>query len=117
MILGGVSDDGIPTITISIDGEDWSAIIDTGFNGDLELPERLRAQVNARYTGQVSSVLAGGQTIDEDAYLVDFPFDGDLVRATATFVQSSQILMGTNLLREYRLQIKFVSRTVELERE
>jgi hypothetical protein len=65
----------------------------------------------------LSSALAGGQVIEEDAFLVDFPFDGISVLATATFVNGSQILIGTNLLREYRLQIRFVHKTVELERE
>ena len=60
MIVGTVSEDGIPIVTITIHGEDWLAIIDTGFNGDLELPEALRSKVNARYTGRISSALAGG---------------------------------------------------------
>lgn len=39
MIQGTVSDNGVPTITLPIDSQNWRAIIDTGFNGDLELPE------------------------------------------------------------------------------
>ncbi len=42
MIRGTVSADGVPTITVSIASQDWIAIIDTGFNGDLELPEDLQ---------------------------------------------------------------------------
>ena len=117
MIRGMVSADGVPTITVSIAGQDWIAIIDTGFNGDLELPENLLNSLNARYVGRVTSALAGGQTIEEDVYLVDFPFDGRTIQAEVTFVPGSQILIGTHLLREYRLQINFVSKTVELERE
>lgn len=117
MIQGSVSPSGIPAISLLIAGQDWSATIDTGFNGDLELPEALRSHVNPRYTGRLSSALAGGQVIEEDAFLVDFPFDGETVLATATFVSGSQILVGTNLLKEHRLLIRFVHRTVELERE
>ena len=62
----------------------------------------------------MTSALAGGQIIDEDAYLVDFPFDGQIIQAEATFVSGPQILIGTHLLREYCLEINFVSRTVEL---
>ena len=36
MIVGTVSADGVPTITLSVAGQDWPAVIDTGFNGDLE---------------------------------------------------------------------------------
>ena len=42
MIYGMVSANGVPTITLSIASQDWLATIDTGFNGDLELPEPLR---------------------------------------------------------------------------
>ena len=116
MIYGTVSIDGVPTITLSIASQDWRATIDTGFNGDLELPEFLRNSLNARYVGQVTSALAGGQTIEEAVYLVDFPFDGKIIHAEATFVDGHQILIGTHLLREYRLQIDFVLQTVELEK-
>ena len=95
---------------------DWSATIDTGFNGDLELPDALREPLNAQYVGRATAALAGGQSVEEDLYLVDFPFDGRIVQAEATFVSGSRILIGTRLLREYSLQINFVSRTVQLER-
>ena len=116
MIYGTVSVDGVPTILLSIANQDWKATIDTGFNGDLELPESLRKSLNARYVGQVTSALAGGQTIEEAIYLVDFPFDGEVVPAEATFVVEHHILIGTHLLREYRLQVNFVRQTVELEK-
>ena len=67
MIQGTVSTDRVPTITRSITGQEWSAIIDTGFNGDLELPEGLRKPLHAREVGRVTSALAGGQIIEEDA--------------------------------------------------
>ena len=116
MILGVVSVQGLPTIILPISGQDWPATIDTGFNGDVELPDALRDTLNARFVGRATVALAGGQSIDEDVYLVDFPFDGGIVRAGATFVSGSRILLGTRLLREYSLQINFVTRTVQLER-
>lgn len=117
MIQGVVSPKGVPTILLPIAGQEWAATIDTEFNGDLELPEVLRASVNiVGYIGLLEFALAGGQTIEEDVYLVDFPFDGKIIEAEVTFVADSQILIGTYLLRDYRLQVNFVTRTVELER-
>ena len=117
MIQGVVSPKGVPTILLPIAGQEWAATIDTGFNGDLELPEVLRPSVNiVGYIGLLEFALAGGQTIEEDVYLVDFPFDGEVIEAEVTFVADSQILIGTYLLRDYRLQVNFVTRTVELER-
>jgi hypothetical protein len=47
--------------------------------------------------------------------LVDFPFDGRTVHAEATFVSGSEILIGTQLLRQHRLEIHFPAQTVVLE--
>lgn len=117
MIAGNVSDDGVPVITLEVAGQAWSAIIDTGFNGDLELPEVLRGKLNDQPAGRLRSALAGGRIIEEDAYLVDFFFDGHSYHAVATFVPEPQILIGIHLLRNYFLQIRFASRTVHLDRE
>ncbi len=117
MMVGTVSADGVPTITLSIAGQKWPAIIDTGFNGDLELPEDLRAALNARHVGRVTSALAGGQRVEEDVYVVEFPFDGHILHIEATFVADSYILIGTHLLRQYQLYIDFVAQSVHLTRK
>ncbi len=104
-------------MTLSIAGQDWPAIIDTSFNGDLELPEELRASLNARYVGRVASALAGGQCIEEDVYVVEFPFDGHILHAEATFVAGTHLLIGTHLLRHYKLDIDFVEQSVQLTRK
>ena len=115
LINGLVTDDGVPTIAVEIGDQRWEAIIDTGFNGDLELPEQLRSAVNASFVGRVVSLLAANQRIEEDVFLVDFPFEGRSVRAQATFVQGDSILIGTRLLRECRLGIDFPARTLLIE--
>ena len=42
--------------------------------------------------------------------------DGHIVQAEATFVPAQEILVGTNLLRAYRLEVDFPAQTVELMR-
>jgi predicted aspartyl protease len=116
MIVGTVTPDGTPIVLLPVAGKTWQAIIDSGFNGDLELPEALRPAVNPRFTLRVLSILAGGQQVLEDNYDVDFPFDGRTLTAEATFVDGSEILIGTGLMRRYRLEIDFVARTVRLDR-
>jgi hypothetical protein len=71
----------------------------------------------AQPIGRLRSALAGGQVIEEDAYAVDFPFDGETIRAIATFVSDAQNLIGANLLRDHALEIGFVSKYVALRRE
>lgn len=116
MIKGRVNNDGVPLISITIGQRTWPTIVDSGFHGDLELPLVLQADMKADYAGEVSSVLAGGQIIDQDAFIVDFPFDGEVVKATATFVNAEEILMGTHMLRDYLLEINFPAQSVELRR-
>jgi hypothetical protein len=72
--------------------------------------------MNARFFAKARAFLAAGQSVEEDTYAVDFPFDGETVAALATFVPGDSILIGTGLLRRYRLEINFVARTVLLER-
>jgi hypothetical protein len=72
--------------------------------------------VNAHFICRVRWLLGGGQSIEEDSYHVEFPFDGQTVVAVATFVPGDGILIGTHLLRNYRLEINFVDQTVLLER-
>ncbi len=116
MIEGIITEDDVPAIAVEFGSQRWQAIIDTGFNGELELPERLRLHVSARFVGRATSLLAADQRIEEDVFLVDFPFDGRMVRAQATFVDDDEILVGTGMLRDYRLQIDFPAGTVFIEK-
>ena len=116
MLTGTVTDDGVPQLLLAVAGQSWPATIDTGFNGELELPDHLRHAVNARFIGSIHVALGGGQHVEEDVYLVDFPFDGETLLAEATFVPGQEILLGTHLLRRYRLTIDFPAQMVQLER-
>jgi clan AA aspartic protease len=115
-MTGTVTDDGVPIIMLPVAGQMWPGIIDTGFNGDLELPNELRESLNARFIGRMSSLLASGQHIEQDVYLVDFPFDGETVVAEATFVPGDELLIGTQLMQPYHLEIHFPDQTVRLEK-
>jgi predicted aspartyl protease len=116
VIEGTVSEDGVPRIEIALAGRTWLAIVDTGFNGDLELPRELQDEVMARQIGTVQSSLAGGVTITEDYFEVRFPFDGRDVVAEATFVDGNELLIGTRLMRSYKLEIDFPMSRIELRR-
>ena len=108
--------DGLPRVFLTVGEREWPAQIDTGFNGDLELPQAAARAVEARYDGAVVSVLADGRRVFEDSYRVDFPFDEEVVAATATFAPVGEILVGTRLLRRHRLEIDFDARTVLIRR-
>jgi clan AA aspartic protease len=116
LIIGTVTDERVPMIELELAGNKWNAVIDTGFNGDLELPLELLGQLHCTFAGRIKSYLAGGLVIKEDVYDVEFPFDGERVLATATFSPGNEILIGTRLLKSYRLEIDFPARTLLLAR-
>ena len=64
----------------------------------------------------MTSALSAGHRVEEDLHLVDFPFDGVLVQAEATFVKDGEILIGTGMLTNYRLEINFSTGKVLMER-
>ena len=107
--------DGTPNIQMALAGTTWEAIIDTGFNGFLELPSILRPVLNAQYLFDAVSALAGGQSVVEQFFEVLIPFDGVDVVAEVTFVSGSQLLLGTALLKNHRLYIDFKARKVLIE--
>lgn len=116
MITGTVTQEGEPVVTISVGGRDWAAIIDTGFNGDLQLPEDCRVSLAVTYAGRATWILANNQRIEEDRYLAEVLFDGQMVPVMVSFAPAVEALIGTHLLRRHRLTIDFDARTVLLEK-
>jgi predicted aspartyl protease len=111
-----VDPDRIPYVGLPLADRTWRAVIDSGFNGDVELPLARRAQLDCTYAGPVLSYLAAGQAVEEESYVVRLPFDGEIVSAEATFVTGDEILIGTRLLPDHRLTIDFPAGTVHIER-
>jgi clan AA aspartic protease len=116
LIEGTVSIGGVPTISLEVAGKVYRSIVDTGFNGDLELPLELFDLLKPALVGEAKSLLAGGMVIFEDVNAVRIEFDGRNVEAEVTFVNSKEILIGTKLLSHHQLQIDFVSRKLLIER-
>lgn len=116
MIEGHINEHGLPMISMHLGGQDWRACIDTGFNGDLELPTALQSKLMCRPLGRSLSILAGGQSLVEDAFLVELEFDGRVRTAEVTFAPGNEILIGTLFLSEYCLTIDFPKKLVQLVR-
>jgi predicted aspartyl protease len=116
MIEGWVDDDGVPWVEMEIAGRRWVALVDTGYNGFVDLPVQLRSQLDPLYIGRGQAELAGGFVVEEQQFVADVPFDGTSILAEVTCVAGDEILLGTALLSEHRLEIDFPARTVCLER-
>jgi predicted aspartyl protease len=113
---GELTHGGTPILRLNIAGEEWVAIIDTGFSGDLELPQELSQHFQGIPSGKEQFLLAGGIVVTDDMFVVDFPFDGEILSAQVAYAEVSEILIGTGLLKDYRLEIDFHAGTLELTR-
>lgn len=115
-MTGEISPDGEPILSFNFGGTEWIGVIDTGFTGEVDLPLALHGYFGGTPWGQRQSVLTDGTIVTDDVYVVDFPFDGQLLRVQVSYTPVSALLIGTGLLLDYRLEIDFPAGTVELTR-
>jgi len=91
-------------------------MIDTGFDGFVHLPSVLASEFKSRLWGEADVTLSNGQIVRQRLFLLEFPFDGQLQTVRASFGPGHEVLIGTQLLASYRLEINFVARAVLLEK-
>jgi predicted aspartyl protease len=115
-VKGEVDIRGTPILHLKLGGKQWVAVIDTGFDGFLLLPDSLADEFRGRFRGEAEVTLGGDQVIREDLFAIEFPFDGQMLSVEASFAPIEEILIGTGLIQNYRLEVNFVARTVVLER-
>lgn len=80
-------------------------IIDTGFEGDLVLPESLARQVDARPMELFVGTLADGAYVRCLSYEISLLVD-DEERTARVIVLPGRPLLGTDFLRDHLLQIE-----------
>ena len=122
MIEGYVDDSSQPWVQLALVGHqgqwvEFEAIIDTGFNGALCLPRLLAGQVALQEVGTQRVELADGSQHVEQLFLGEVLFDGVRQWADISLTQGTDALLGTVLLQEYQLEIRFRSHTVVLRQE
>jgi predicted aspartyl protease len=117
MATGAVDPEGRPTIRIEHAGREYEAIVDTGFESGLQLPDGLFTALSPRLYREVKFQLGGGQDeYETKTYKVWCKIDSDAWEVEAFFAATDEILIGLELLRPYRLTIDFPAGTVLLER-
>jgi len=116
MVRGTLRSTGSPVVPLEIAGQVFEAVIDTGFEGGLQLPNIFISILNPVFAGRQRYELPDGSVLISDLYDVVVILDGIGLDLRTQFSQSDEILLGTDALKDYRLEINFVARTVLLER-
>jgi predicted aspartyl protease len=95
MIQGVVSENGEPTIPLQVASVTCRVIVDTGFNGDLQLPAEFRNKIPAEYAGRTVWLLANNETLEEDTFLVQHRLTVDFVQRAVQITRSESVsLLG-----------------------
>ena len=119
MIEGFVNEDLEPVIEVGLVAGDkverTFAIIDTGFNGYLCLAENLIDKLDLSYIGTDLFELGNGEIVENDVLSGSIIFDGRECNVLVILSTSSDVLIGTSLLKGKTLFIDFIDRSVEVK--
>ena len=110
MILGIVNREREAIIQIALMGAEnrlksLSAVVDTGFTGDLMLPMTLVVELGFEYRGVQEALLGNGSSYDFEVYAGSIIWDGK-IRSVEVNACDSGTLIGMGLLDGWKLEIE-----------
>ncbi len=109
-----------PTARIKITGSretaDLTAIIDTGFDGDICIPTARAVQLGLELIGEQFVELADGTERNELVFAASVRLFGQTRPVRVMLTDSEDALIGTHLLDQFRLAIEFPGGQVKLRR-
>ena len=119
MLKGLVNSRGEPVVHITlIYTKDragfFPAVIDTGFNGTLSLPDPLIRRLGLRWIGHESYEIAAGDVVWEKVFVGRIRWFGRIQEVDVLASHAKDILIGTRLLEDHRLIIDFRKRHVRI---
>jgi len=91
------------------------AWIDTGFTGDLVLPQFIIDELALALTGTVSAVLADGSPVVMKTYECFVPWFDDLRRLEVVANRGECPLLGVGLMLDRELSIDYRSKWITLD--
>ena len=117
MLKGLVNSRGEPVVRITLlsstnRSQSHSAVIDTGFNGTLSLPESLIQRLRWRWIGHESYEIATGDVVREKVFVGQIRWLRRVREVDVVASHAKDILIGTRLLEGRRLMIDFSKRHV-----
>jgi clan AA aspartic protease len=107
-----------PTATVEVIGSrktiELTAIVDTGFDGDLCVPIRDAVQLGLELIGESPVEFADGTRKNELLFAGSARFFGETHEVEIMVTTSQDALIGTRLLNHYSLAIEFPGGQINL---
>lgn len=83
------------------------AIVDTGYNGEVILPENKIQEMGLEFLGTIDSELANGQIVEIELFRGRLKWFDMMREVTIGATQSDEALLGTQLLSDCELRVDF----------
>ena len=94
---------GLPFATIFIDDKEIEAIVDTGFNGALSLPQEVIEELQLKRIGSAQYVMADGTISDSNIYVAEVVWFNERVEVSVISSFSEFSLLGMELLSKAKM--------------
>lgn len=103
-IIAAIDDYNSVRIESEIIGEfktvGYGAIFDSGFSGDVVLPQSMAVDIGLKSGGVAEIELADGSTMIVELYLCKVEI-GDIIQEAATIIMGSEVLIGMGLMKPF----------------
>ncbi|PIU61372.1 MAG: hypothetical protein COS84_11390 [Armatimonadetes bacterium CG07_land_8_20_14_0_80_40_9] len=119
MIKGRVNEDNLPEIKIKLKGRKrpLKVILDTGFNGELCLPQKMIKKLCSVLCFREYFELAHGELVLADVYRVELTWFGKMREVEVVSTKAKEGLLGTELLRNCTLTFDFINKNIEIHQD
>ena len=81
---------------------EYNAVFDSGFTGDLVLPQSMAVEIGLQYSGVAEVELADGSIDIYELYLCKVEI-GDIVQEAATLILGGEVLLGMGLMTPFNI--------------
>lgn len=103
-IVSAIDDYNSIRVQLEVIGEyktiGYGAILDSGFTGDIVLPESIAVDIGLKAGGVAEVELADGSTSIINLYLCNVQI-GDVTQEAATIIMGNDVLIGMGLMSPY----------------
>ncbi len=105
----------IQLISSSNEEIEFPAIIDTGYNGEVILPEHRVQEMGLEFLGTIDNELADGRVVEIEFFRGRIKWFDDVQEVAIGASQSDDTLLGTLLLANCELNVNFKQGSVKIE--
>ena len=119
-IVASIDEDNSARVQIDVVGKyktvGAGAIFDSGFTGDIVIPESMAVDIGLNTAGAAEIELADGSKMMIDLYLCKAKI-GDVTQDAATIIMGNEVLIGMGLMRPFNICMSMDTSEVIIEHD